>query len=134
MARQEDVIWAAGFFDGEGCISITRQEKRGKLYHWMMISVFQNHSASLELLLELFGGSIGTEDEAWKWRACGPTAGEALKEMLPYLRVKRSQAEIAISFQARRLPSRGPQRPADFDGEPDEADYFKVRELKRVVV
>lgn len=134
MARQEALIWAAGFFDGEGCISVTRQLKRGKVYHCLMISVYQNHSASLNELRELFGGSITSEDDAWKWRACGPTASAALQLMLPHLRVKRDQAAIAIVFQARRLPPRGPKRPADFNGDQDEADYLELKRLKKVVV
>jgi hypothetical protein len=134
FARYESVIWAAGFFDGEGCVSIVRQVKYGKAYHWLDISVYQNHSASLALLRELFGGSVRPEQNAWKWRACGPTAGAALREMLPYLRVKRGQAAVAVSFQARKLPARGPKRAADFDPEPDERDYALVRDLKKVVI
>jgi hypothetical protein len=134
VARQYDVIWAAGFFDGEGCVCIVKQVKRQKTYHWLDISVYQNHRASLEELQGLFGGSIVIEGRAWKWRACGPTAGEALREMLPYLRVKRAQAEIAVAFQSRRLPARGPKRAANFDPEPDRHDYERVRDLKRVVI
>lgn len=134
LARRDDVIWAAGFFDGEGCVSIVRQVKYGKLYHWLDISVYQNHSASLELLRELFGGSVRPEQNAWKWRACGPTAGNALHEMTPYLRVKRAQAEVAVLFQARKLHPQGPRRSADFDPEPDERDYRLVRDLKKVVI
>lgn len=138
MAREEDVIWAAGFFDGEGCVRITRQEKYGKTYHWMDVSVFQAEQTSIELLMELFGGSISDHhskrDIGWWWRAHGPTADAALREMLPYLRVKRRQAEIAINFQSRRLASRsGARRDANWTGDRDKADYAEVRRLKRVV-
>jgi hypothetical protein len=134
VARQEDVIWAAGFFDGEGCVSIVRRPKRDKVYHWLDISAYQNHRAPLEELQCLFGGSVRPEAGGWKWRACGPTAGDALREMLPYLRVKHTQAEIAVPFQARKLLPRGSHRAADFDPEPDERDYALVRDLKKVVV
>lgn len=135
LDRYEAVIWAAGFFDGEGCVCITRRLNRSgnaKVYHWLDISVYQNHSASLEELKALFGGSIGSEGRAWKWRACGPTAAAALREMLPYLRVKRAQAEVAVSFQARKLSPKG-HRPPDFDPGPDARDYAIVRDLKKVV-
>jgi hypothetical protein len=135
-AKQEAVIWAAGFFDGEGCISIYKQQQGtgGKVYYGMKISACQAyHKASLEELCELFGGSVRPDKYGWRWVACGPTATAALSTMLPHLRVKRGQAEVAIPFQARRIAIQE-CRPADFCGEQDEADYLELRRLKRVVV
>lgn len=134
MASQEDLIWAAGFFDGEGCVCIQRQMrgKHNKTYHYLDISVFQNDRSAVELLMGMFGGRIAAEDRGWKWRACGPTAGVALQELMPFLRVKRSQAEIAVRFQDRRIPP-GQNRPADWSGDQDEEDYMNVKQLKRVI-
>ncbi len=132
MARQEDLIWAAGFFDGEGCISIQKQQKQTRLYYYMSVSVYQNDCRPLDDFLELFGGSILPEAPAQKWRASGRTAAAMLSEMLPYLRVKREQAITAIAFQERRLPV-GKKRPTNFSIAPDERDYVRCRELKKVI-
>jgi len=132
VARQEDLIWAAGFIDGESCISIQRQERYDSVYFYMSMKVFQNDPRPLVDLTELFGGTIAQEGNGQSWRLGGPAAAEALKELLPYLRVKREQAEVAISFQSRRFPV-GSNRPKDFSIEEDERDWLRAKHLKRVV-
>ena len=132
MARQYDVIWAAGFFDGEGCISIQRQVRPGGVYFYLGVSVYQNDFRPLLEFSELFGGAIYPEKNAQKWRASGRDAAEALNMMLPYMRVKKEQALVAIDFQSRRLPP-GQNRPKGFSVEADERDYLRCRELKKVI-
>lgn len=108
--RQTRVIYAAGFFDGEGSISIVIG--RGNQIGSLFISVGQIDERPLHLLKNLWGGSINLDNKrVSRWRLNHQKARDALAEMLPYLIVKREQAEVAIEFLDGR-PDK-PKRHAD---------------------
>lgn len=97
-----DAAWAAGFFDGEGCIRCERRKSNGAFY--MSITATQAVLEPLQKLIDMFGGDLQYQKREGKehiisWRAHGGTAESALRSMLPYLTVKRTQAELAIEFQ-----------------------------------
>lgn len=139
------VAWAAGFFDGEGCVMVQRRKgrsgSRGGCYV-MQISASQKHPEPLYRLLEVFrcGAVHQTKRresygcDMWVWKASGNFANEVLKRMLPYLVVKREQAEVAIVFQDRRIRVRADK----FDKAivarqvvSDESDRVLLKALKR---
>jgi hypothetical protein len=142
MSRQ--IIWAAGFFDGEGCISIGKAQPQLKYYkhnhhYTVRLTVYQNIRAPLQIFKELFGGTIKLrpatgkqKNNGWVWSIGGRGLVAALTQMLPYLIVKKEQAELAIGFQGRKVP-RG-QKYADGKNARllDDADYQRMRELKVV--
>jgi hypothetical protein len=108
MERKELVAYAAGIFDGEGTVSISRiRERKGTVDHSprMSIIVVQKVPCSLDLLIELFGGKRhkvtrrNRLHDYWRWVLTAKRAADALTEMLPYLREKREQAYAAIEFQ-----------------------------------
>jgi hypothetical protein len=64
MTRNEDLAWAAGFFDGEGCVSATPSSptKQGVTRCYLRASVTQKHPPLLEKFAGLFGcGAIRSE-------------------------------------------------------------------------
>jgi hypothetical protein len=100
-----DLAWAAGFFDGEGCIS----RKKGGKRTWRLV-VQQNVRPPLEVLERLFGGTLygpytrqrsrdgvgQFSNPYYVWRL--NTQADvlfALECMYPYLRVKGAEALIA---------------------------------------
>ena len=98
------IIWAAGFFDGEGCIIIKRVHPGNR--HSVRIQVSQVNPAPIKILKELFGGHISFQtpknkdwSSQWKWEQDSKSAVETLVKLLPYLVVKRDVAELAIQFQ-----------------------------------
>lgn len=112
LNRSEMVIWASGFFDGEGCVSLSCSRKKGREpSHTMRLTVFQIVREPLDLLQWLFGGTVkrrnpaGTSSAGWCWAIGGAQSADALEEMLPFLLVKHAQAIVAVAFQRRRLPS-----------------------------
>ena len=136
MNRQEQIIWASGFFDGEGCISVWPKTKRKATHaisYNMSMAVFQNDRTPLDLLCMLFGGNIRRRDIGWFWTLSGQPTVNALEAMIPYLIVKRSQAEVARSFQARRVPRGGKYPDPAANNELNRIDYEKMRNLKLVV-
>jgi hypothetical protein len=87
------VIWCAGFFDGEGCIGFYGHHVQ------LHIRVTQKVREPLLALQELFGGGVYTQAKAYQW--CCNSAYEAryvLESLLPYLVVKKAQAELALQF------------------------------------
>lgn len=104
MTHSELLAWAAGFVDGEGCISLYERKDR-KTGYYIKLHVANTNKASLERLQALFGGSIqyiqrGSPERNWKpsfaWIVSHVKAHNALVELLPYLFVKKKQAELAV--------------------------------------
>ena len=86
LPTQDEIIWAAGFFDGEGNIYLS---KLGVLE----LSVGQMVAAPLLLMRECWGGSIGAprKDGLLNWRVRGERTAEFISDVWPYLRVKQQQ-------------------------------------------
>lgn len=104
MYRDVDYAWAAGFFDGEGCVIIYNKysgKTRSPVYG-LRITVAQNMKQPLEKLLAMFGGFMSKQPwtkGCWFWHCSTNKAREALKKMLPYLQVKEEEARVGIEFQ-----------------------------------
>ncbi len=147
MNRGEKVIWAAGFFDGEGCVSVRRRKpvNQGKTAsqeytYVLVVTANQKARSPLEILQQLFGGAIFYHSHKenhcpmYTWQATTLIAAAMLREILPYLVVKQEQAEIALTFQSRRRP-RGGTNNRRWGGMPeaterDRLDYEQMRSLK----
>ena len=103
-----DRAYAAGFFDGEGCIVIAfpKKSKSGRRYHRLDVAVAQVDPRPLRWLLDLYGGRLDTPTPrekgrpVWHWRLNGPTAEAFLRSVRPYLIVKAEQADVAFEFRA----------------------------------
>lgn len=116
LAAQIDYAWAAGFFDGEGCVSLSDCTRKDRGYTstrhiTMKILVSQKVRLPLDKLLQLFGGTIepsrragvsalGGPFNGWVWIIRGTGAAEALTKMLPYLVLKREVTMVALDLQA----------------------------------
>jgi hypothetical protein len=105
-----DLAYIAGFFDGEG--SITIHHNAGKSprglspNHTLQVSVANTDPRVIVWLRDCFGGrTVMRPSKVAKWRHVlqwivrSNAAAEFLKAILPFLRMKREQAEIAIIFQ-----------------------------------
>ena len=103
QGRELRIAWAAGFFDGEGSVSISQLRSGG---YNLRISASQRKREPLDELAELFGGSIyctpprGKRAESHSWELSGDRAGNTLVQMRPYLKVKTQQAMIAEQWLA----------------------------------
>lgn len=97
--------WAAGFFDGEGCIYIGIQRQGTPR---LIVSITQKYRSVLEDMQERFSGGLGQpKPDIWDLRWTGKTSETLLKAIVPYLRTnKKPQAELALEF-IKRMPGRG---------------------------
>lgn len=106
------LAYMAGFFDGEGSVEVYAYERKadnngGGAAGSLSISATQKVNAPLLGMQSMWGGSIRRNARGlFEWKVSGGKAAQALREMLPYLIVKRRQAELAIEFQS-LLRSRG---------------------------
>ena len=104
--------YAAGLIDGEGCISIKKvsnfNTKRNVEYS-LQININMTDIESLDFMFGGFGGrlyknlqSIENRLPVNRWEITREPAKKFLKQILPFLKVKKSQAELAIRFQELR--------------------------------
>jgi hypothetical protein len=99
-----DKAYIAGFFDGEGCVVISKshgKESRTPRYA-LVVVVSQKGIVPLGDLCNMTGvGKIYISNKAanaHSWTISNSHAKEFLAAILPYLRVKKQQAALAIEF------------------------------------
>lgn len=101
--------YAAGLIDGEGCIYV-----RPRDFHLMLnIGMTKPGLGALEMMQRTFGGRLRMDrpatdvwEERYQWRQYADGIVPTLRCVLPFLRVKRRQADLAIEI-AGLLPGRG---------------------------
>ncbi len=102
--KKTDLAWAAGLFDGEGCITLKRDYNGSIPTYSLRLVVVNTHLPALEELRLLFGlGSIRQsaprskkQKARWDWRVASRQAETVLRLLLPHLRIKREEAKIAV--------------------------------------
>jgi len=106
--KKIDMNYMAGFFDGEGCIMFSKPPAKYPHYTSAVVTICQKHFSDSEILLwrfqETFGGNVRTSNvtnggkpyKSLHWTLCGKEAVEFLYDILPYLVLKREQAEAVI--------------------------------------
>lgn len=106
--KKVDLAYAAGIIDGEGSIGIARHSskscKRGYSLE-LCVQVTSSDEWLCTWLKFAFGGSLShsinsADNPMWHWIIGARKASEFLKLILPYLKLKHSQAELAIIFQS----------------------------------
>jgi len=103
------VMYFAGFFDGEGSVSVIPHTKYPKSII-VSAQVSQVDPRPLIVLKELFGGSLcqtknrkpsGQDGHMiWKWAVTHKDAERFLKAIQPYCIVKKEQIDIALKIRS----------------------------------
>jgi hypothetical protein len=108
-----EVAYFAGFFDGEGSITVTQHRPHGRVANtYVHIVIGQVDPTPLLRFQALFGGTMrlvpGSDrgpirrSACWNLRLDRRPAVRALRAMRPYLIVKRAQADLALAFAGSR--------------------------------
>lgn len=127
-----DAAWIAGILDGEGSISVSKTTKgrtRDGVYYGgpiygLRLGVIMTSTVALEFFSSYFGGVVvphksQNKRQLYRWSVSEWRAVRVLATLSPYLRIKRRQAELAISFMhTKRREFRGRNRVSL-----EEADY-----------
>lgn len=106
-----ELAYIAGLFDGEGHIFIEARKSKNKgktVVHNLCIGITNTYKEVIDWIYEEFGATRSVRSR-WKdhpnWKTCyfwttsAKKAGEFLKLIYPYLRIKKEQARLAIEFQ-----------------------------------
>lgn len=145
-ATREQLAWMAGFIDGEGCISLSRQrdKRKGPNYYAYrpMLQITNVYREPLDsILATVEEGQIcksirpsGNHSDTYQYKLRRhETLLELLVALRPFLKLKHQQAELVIYFILRRLGRtadrpfvRGWFRPYDST---DHALYLRSRKL-----
>lgn len=107
--KDMDLAYMAGMLDGEGCISITKirpkNTNRHNLSYGLQIRISMVDKSIPLLFLFVFGGSLREVNYShkgyrnqWRWAVSGELAVRSLEMLMPYLRSKKNEAELAIKF------------------------------------
>lgn len=124
--------WAAGFFDGEGCVTIDRIASGGvRVPGPITAQITQKRAAPLEAIKAIFGGSIvptKTPSGCYRLRMRNKNALLFLNRIFPYCLVKRPEIEIVFAYMNFIKESKRP-RTADHWLHRNELDK-KLRQAK----
>ena len=134
MSDRKKIIYLTGIIDGEGYIGIKKSDYgkrvvgdcRNPTYH-ERIQVRMIHEGAINLLKEIFGGNYYKESPynngrkpLYCYQASDKLAATILKKTLPYLIVKKKQAETVLklrkskeskSARLRGSPAKRPMKP-----------------------
>lgn len=96
--------YAAGIMDGDGSIQIQDKRSSGS-GHRMIVYLSGCDDRPHQVLRERWGGATTcsttrTGRPYFRWHLLSSNAVKFLKDILPYLLVKKEQAELAIVFQS----------------------------------
>ena len=92
--RQQDLIWLAGFIDGEGCVSYIKRDKRNSFR--FEIRVTNTDLIALSWIHQHFGGYLYRlngkrplgRKPCFQWWIADNKAKELYEQLKPYLKIK----------------------------------------------
>jgi len=113
MTHEQELVYAAGLFDGEGCVGVyntrTKADKRAASYQ-LTARVTMRHPGPVKLLHSLFGGNFALHfangRQYFSWKVTNKQAETFLIAIKDCLIEKKEQAEIALEFSALRRQQR----------------------------
>src|SRR5258708_7075513 len=129
--------YLAGFFDGEGSVSITKVRPKSNLPYagcGIRATVTNTYRPVLQELHERFGGNINVRirradhhKQGYEWQAHGSDARNFLSAILPYLNEKYQQVVLALT-----LPNDGSGNKRHVEGykQQQEVVFLEVKRLK----
>lgn len=110
MTDEQLICWAAGFFDGEGCINLskqtgknTRKDGRAWMSYGLGVSICQRDPRPLETFHTLFGGHfypyVVKGQTYYRWHTWSQGALHVLEVLKPFMILKAERAVVAMDFQ-----------------------------------
>jgi hypothetical protein len=107
----QELAYAAGILDGEGCIKLY-SNSRGKRGYYLRVEIVNTNRSLIVWLHERFGGSIQVRvpknpkhKTIYDLNLTSQMAASMLKLLRPYLLVKAPQADIGIIIQGMKSTS-----------------------------
>ncbi len=95
MTPIDTAPYLAGYFDGEGCITVR---------DGLRLLITATHPAACQRMVDAYGGTVVRRTtkpgckQQWVWTCYGMRAVRALDAMLPFLLEKQQQAILALRW------------------------------------
>jgi hypothetical protein len=106
--RSLQLAYLAGVIDSDGCIAILRHQAREsnqsiRPTYDLKIIINQADGGAINYIRGIYGGTVTSQFSyagtiIYTWRLNHEKSGELCKQLIPYLRIKKKQAEIAVQF------------------------------------
>lgn len=143
LTKLFELSWAAGFADGEACITIakTQLKDRANPTYRLVLTLNQNHPGSLVRFADAVGvhprlypvkRTLKMNRDAYVLNICDQHAVRVLTALLPFLERKAAEAEVALTaYEEGRLnvhpgPNGHPREVWDIR----ESYYLKLQRMK----
>lgn len=107
MTNEQQLIYLAGIVDGEGCLTSSRQKNRR---HKPALRIAGTYKPLMQWLKMLFGGNYyvikprkGQSKTSYDWVLNTNQAIDLVKSLLPYLKIKKREAEVFVLFYKQNI-------------------------------
>jgi hypothetical protein len=144
VGKCKDAAYAAGLFEGEGCVSIRRSRTRsGGSQTWLAVVIKMADSEPLYWLQERWGGSVRPGGETRpgraqteQWAIVARKVTAFLSDIQPYLLSAKRRAAVAhaLAFQAQKRAGGGWGDLAEYQAEQERFRLEMRRLNQRVAV
>ncbi len=106
-----NISYVAGLFDGEGYVRVHRWEKPNSTHirYNLIAGINMTYRPIIEMLHAMFGGGLHsnrhdlrstTQRCGFCWVVASQTAATFLRQVQPFVIVKKDQVDLALEFQA----------------------------------
>jgi hypothetical protein len=110
--QEAEKAYLAGIIDGEGCITAFKNKGKKTVNPEFRIQMTDRNP--IDLFSEYFGGNVSTHIPkevkhkiSYVYHTTGKKTHEILKLVTPYLKVKKSQAKMAMEiYNLKQVPNR----------------------------
>lgn len=131
--RDTDIAYLAGMIDADGYVTATSSQRGSRWYFGAQVGITGSRREPHDLASALFGGKVLEHEPTgerthhrvqYHWQRGGKTAVPVIEAVLPYLRVKAVQAQLALDLQQELLEASTdsddpfPWTPAGYDPTP----------------
>ena len=107
VENKEDLQYIAGFFDGEGSISLFCRGAVKYKTHQLQVQITNTDGDVLKWIDEVLGKEghfhlkhrTGNQRSCWDLQWTSLRAEKVLETLIPFLKTKRKQAELALEFR-----------------------------------
>lgn len=141
MADELVLAYMAGVIDSDGYITVHRSTRVGVHYYAARIGVAGTRRQPHDLAASLWGGTVSAywprnarHRIQYQWSRTGDPATAPILAVLPYLRVKKDQARLALEVQEHVQFGRGDDPHPWFGPDYDPGPFFCERRAEVVEV
>ncbi len=111
--KKTDLAYYAGIFDGEGTIGVYYQARKNshlRVTYQLRVQLVSTDEWIIQSLRFAFGGNVIIEPRkenpkwatAYRWFLTRQQSLNFINAVIPYLRLKRPQAELALKYQVHK--------------------------------